>query len=142
MGDTGSARDFDFWVGDWDVYGPKGRQVGRNTVTPLFDGAAIAEHWRGTGGVEGRSLNAFVSSLDQWHQTWVDSSGDLLLLDGGLVDGAMVLSGTVLSAEGPAVHRITWIPEEDGVRQHWEASSDDGASWQTVFDGRYLPHQA
>jgi hypothetical protein len=142
MGDTGSARDFDFWVGDWDVYGPKGRQVGRNTVTALFEGAAIAEHWRGAGGVEGRSLNAYVASHDQWHQTWVDSSGDLLLLDGGLVDGAMVLSGTVMADEGAALHRISWIPDKDGVRQHWEATNDHGASWQTVFDGRYRPHEA
>ena len=88
MGHTGSARDFDFWVGDWDVYGPKGRQVGRNTVEFLFDGAAIAEHWRGAGGVEGRSLNAYEASRDRWHQTWVDSTGDLLMLDGGLVDGS------------------------------------------------------
>ena len=141
MRHTGSARDFDFWVGDWDVYGPKGRQVGRNTVALLFDGAAIAEHWRGVGGVEGRSLNAYEASRDQWHQTWVDSSGDLLMLDGGLVDASMVLTGTVMTDEGPAVQRITWTPEDDGVRQHWEASTDQGVSWQTVFDGRYRPHE-
>jgi hypothetical protein len=134
----GSARDFDFWVGEWDVFGPAGRQVGANSITPLFDGAALAEHWRGAGDVEGRSLNTYVASAGRWHQTWVDSTGDLLLLDGGLVGGSMVLEGTLPGADGSAEHqRITWTPEPDGVRQHWEASSDGGASWQTAFDGHY-----
>jgi hypothetical protein len=92
--DTGSPRDFDFWVGEWDVFGSQGRQVGSNSITLLFDGGAIAEHWRGDGGIEGHSLNAYDPKADRWHQTWVDSSGGLLLLDGGLVDGAMVLRGT------------------------------------------------
>jgi hypothetical protein len=141
MGDIGSARDFDFWVGDWDVFGPEGRQVGRNTIDLLFDGVAISEHWRGAGGVEGRSLNAYEASGNHWHQTWVDSTGDLLMLEGGLVEGAMVLLGTVMTDEGPALQRITWTPEDDGVRQQWESSTDHGVSWQTVFDGRYRPHE-
>jgi hypothetical protein len=138
MGQTGSARDFDFWVGEWDVFGPKGRQVGQNSITLLFDGAAIAEHWRGAGDVEGRSLNAYDAPTGRWHQTWVDSGGDLLLLDGGLQDGSMVLEGTA-PGEGDALERqrITWSRDQDDVRQHWETSRDDGATWQTAFDGHY-----
>ena len=59
MGGRGTARDFDFWIGEWDVFGPQGRQVGTNSITPLLDGAALAEHWRGAGGVEGHSINAY-----------------------------------------------------------------------------------
>jgi hypothetical protein len=142
MEHTGSARDFDFWVGEWDVFGPEGRQVGRNTITLLFGGAAVAEHWRGAREVEGRSLNAFDASRDRWHQTWVDSGGDLLMLDGGLVGDSMVLTGTVSGEEGPSLQRITWTPESAGVRQHWESSTDLGARWQTAFDGHYRPHPA
>jgi hypothetical protein len=138
--DTGSPRDFDFWVGEWDVFGPQGRQVGSNSITLLFDGGAIAEHWRGDGGIEGHSLNAYDPKADRWHQTWVDSSGGLLLLDGGLIDGAMVLRGTA-PGEGDALQhqRITWSVEDGGIRQHWE-SSDDDTTWQTAFDGHYRPH--
>ena len=40
---------------------------------------------------------------------------------------------------GAAINRITWPPRADGsVRQHWQTSSDDGASWTTVFDGLYF----
>jgi hypothetical protein len=140
MAETGSARDFDFWVGEWDVFGPKGKQVGRNSITLLFDGKAIAEHWHGNGEVEGKSLNAYDAVSGRWHQTWVDSSGGLLLLDGGLVGDAMVLEGSA-PGEGDVLERqrITWSTEDGGVRQHWESSRDEGATWQTAFDGHYRP---
>ena len=138
---TGPEHDFDFWVGEWDVFGPRGRQVGSSSITALFGTGAIAEHWRGAGGVEGRSLNAYDRNRGHWHQTWLDSAGGVLHLDGGLVGGAMVLEGLVAGegARAPQLQRITWTPEPDGVRQHWEASPDHGATWTTVFDGRYRP---
>ena len=40
MKERGTARDFDFWIGEWDVFGPQGRQVGTNSITRLFDGSA------------------------------------------------------------------------------------------------------
>jgi hypothetical protein len=138
---AGSARDFDFWVGEWDVFGPQGRQVGSNSITLLFDGGAIAEHWRGNGDVEGHSLNAYDAAAGRWHQTWVDSTGGLLLLDGGLVSGSMVLEGTAPGDGGVLERqRITWSREDTGVRQLWESSRDDGSTWQTAFDGHYRPH--
>ena len=74
--------------------GPDGTPYGRNSVTSPFGNGVLAERWRGSGGVEGRSLNVYDVTRASWHQTWVDSGGLLLLLDGGLVDGAMVLDGT------------------------------------------------
>jgi hypothetical protein len=128
-----ARRQFDFWLGEWQVHDPTGREVGHNRITALFDGCALREEWRGAGGVQGTSLNTYSAATGLWHQTWVDSSGDLLLLDGGLVEGAMVLEGT----SGNARQRITWSVEPDGtVRQLWETSTDGGA-WQTAFDGRY-----
>ena len=139
MDERGSSRDFDFWLGEWDVFGPQERQAGRNSITALYGGGAIAEHWHGAGDVEGHSLNAYDPATDRWHQTWVDSTGGLLLLDGRLVDGSMVLQGSAVAADGGASQRqrITWTPGPDGVRQHWETSDDDGSTWQTAFDGHY-----
>ena len=31
MDERGSSRDFDFWLGEWDVFGPQERQAGRNS---------------------------------------------------------------------------------------------------------------
>ncbi len=127
------AHAFDFWLGEWDVHDPEGRLVGRNSVTAPFDTGAVAEHWRGNGGVVGHSLSAWDTSRGCWHQTWVDSTGEILLLDGGVQDGAMVLEGI----DADARQRITWTQEGDGVRQLWETSKDDGTTWETAFDGRY-----
>jgi hypothetical protein len=127
-------RAFDFWLGDWEVRNPEGGVVGHNRISPLFDGRALREDWSGAGGVEGTSLNCYSAQNGRWHQTWVDSDGDLLLLDGGMRDGAMVMEGMV----GETHQRITWTPTRDGagLRQLWE-TSEDGVAWQTVFDGRY-----
>ena len=132
MGDD-HAHEFDFWIGEWDVYGPGGAHLGVNSITPLFGTGALAEHWRSDSGIEGHSLNCFDQERHCWHQTWIDSTGGILLLDGGVHDGAMVLEGI----DADARQRITWTRDGDGVRQLWETSKDDGETWETAFDGRY-----
>jgi hypothetical protein len=130
-----ARHQFDFWLGEWEVRDPSGQVVGHNRITSLFDGCGLREEWHGVSGVRGTSLNTYSAASGRWHQTWVDSNGDLLLLDGGLVDGAMVLEGLT----GEVHHRITWSrAEDDGdqVRQLWETSLD-GSSWDIAFDGRY-----
>jgi len=132
------AHAFDFWLGEWEVHDQDGAHVGRSSITPLFGTGAVAEHWRGDGGVEGRSLSSWDPERGCWHQTWLDSSGGILLLDGGVEDGAMVLVGI----DADARQRITWSVDGPGVRQLWETTRDDGASWSVAFDGRYTPAQA
>jgi hypothetical protein len=137
---AGHADDFAFWVGDWDVVGPDGEQVGTNRITALFHGLVLSERWVGSSGVEGVSLSSWDADRAAWHQTWMDSGGSTLLLDGGLRDGAMVLAGDTPADASGAVqrNRITWTPSGDvEVRQHWEVSTDGGTSWSTAFDGRY-----
>jgi hypothetical protein len=126
---------FDFWIGAWEVRGPAGRLAGHNEITALFDGCALREEWTGVSGHRGTSLNTIHPDTGRWHQTWVDAEGQLLLLDGGLVDGAMVMEGE----SGGLRHRISWSVtdgDDDQLRQHWETSAD-GETWETVFDGRY-----
>lgn len=133
---------FDFWIGRWDVHDADGFLIGRNRITRLFDGCALREEWRGLSGLRGTSLNVYVPSREVWHQTWVDSAGNLLQLEGGLRDGAMVLEGITADADVPGRivrHRASWsIVEGDPgrVRQHWQISTDE-AAWETAFDGRY-----
>lgn len=132
-------RQFDFWVGHWDVTSG-GEPAGKNHIEQVNNSCALAEHWTSaTPGFSGSSLNIFDRLSGQWHQTWVDSSGLLLQLDGGLVDGKMILSGELPGSDGGSVtHRITWTPNGDGsVRQHWETSTD-GEEWNTAFDGLYV----
>jgi hypothetical protein len=138
---TDPHRQFDFWLGEWEVRDPDGTLVGRNRIQPVLAGRAIAEHWEGTSGLHGASYSMFAARRGAWHQTWVDSAGMLLLLDGGLRDGAMVLEGTTPSDDGGELHhRIAWSVvdgDPDRLRQLWEISRDGGATWEVAFDGRY-----
>jgi hypothetical protein len=72
----------------------------------------------------------------------MDSTGSTLLLDGGLVDGSMVLEGLAPDDQDPSRqqrHRITWTPRDGDVRQLWQVSDDNGSSWSVAFDGHYRP---
>lgn len=132
-------HQFDFWVGDWTVVrSDNGKYAGQNRIDSVLGGCALHESWTGVGGVKGHSYNAYDAARGVWHQTWVDSAGDLLVLEGRFVDGKMVLEGEQKGADGKALrNRITWTPLPGGkVRQHWETSSD-GKSWSTSFDGIY-----
>ena len=132
-------RQFDFWIGDWEVRRPDGRVVGHNRIERALNGCTLIENWTSTGQNRGTSLNFYDSSSRQWHQTWIDNSGSPLYLNGNLRDGKMVLEAEGKNAQGQTVrHRVTWTPlDGGGVRQHWESSSDDAKTWTTVFDGRY-----
>jgi len=136
--DPAEYRQFDFWLGTWQVQTPDGKVAGTNRITREYDGCVIHERYTGAKTYRGESLNSYDPARKVWHQTWVDNQGLLLLLEGGLRDKSMVLEGESIGASGkPSQQRITWTPNADGsVRQHWEASDDSG-KWTTVFDGKY-----
>jgi hypothetical protein len=136
--DSREQRQFDFWLGEWNVHTPDGKLAGVNRITLEYDGCVLHEHYSNNRGFSGESLNVYDAARKVWHQTWVDNSGLLLLIEGGFRDGNMVLEGQVIDAAGLAVrHRITWSPNADGsVRQHWE-STDATGKWTTLFDGKY-----
>jgi hypothetical protein len=136
---TPEFRQFDFWLGDWTVTDPKGNAAGTNLITLEQGGCVVHEHWTGSKGGTGESFNLYDRAAKRWHQTWVDNGGTLLLLNGGLAEGRMVLTGTSAGPKGETVtNRITWEKLADGrVRQTWTVSSDGGATWATSFDGYY-----
>jgi hypothetical protein len=132
------SRQFDFWVGDWDVTDAKGKVAGRNRIVALQDGCVLQENWLGAAGFSGTSLNTYDAERRKWHQTWVDNNGGVLMLDGEFADGRMVLRGESLDDGKKVVQRISWQRLPDGrVRQFWESSKDNGATWTVAFDGYY-----
>lgn len=146
--DSAEHRQFDFWIGSWRVESPEGKLLGTNRITRRLNDCVLHEHWEGAGGMVGESFNVWSRAKKRWHQTWIDSTGVLLLLDGGIEDGSMRLSGESQRRDGTEVmNRITWTPLEQErcrgcVRQLWEQSSDGGKSWSAVFEGIYRPAPA
>ncbi|HSM11444.1 MAG TPA: hypothetical protein VK827_07740, partial [Lysobacter sp.] len=124
--------------GEWRVQTPEGKLAGINRIEREHDGCVLHERYATGRGYSGESLNIYDAARDRWHQTWVDSSGMLLLLEGGIRDGSMVMEGQTGAAGDITRHRITWTPNADdgSVRQLWE-SADTTDTWKTTFDGTY-----
>ena len=134
---TPQHRQFDFWIGEWDVT-QNGKTAGQNSIRSILNGCALSEEWSGTGGFKGSSLNFYDDETKRWHQTWIDSQGQSLMLEGSFSGGAMVLQSIDRSAGGPR-HRITWTLLDDrSVRQLWQTQEESNAEWKTAFDGRYM----
>jgi len=135
-----NSGQFDFWIGSWEVHAG-GKPVGRNTITVILDGCTLLEEYHALdSNYAGRSFNYFDPSDQLWHQVWVDNSGVRLHLEGGWTGSGMQLEGERAVEGLPLRDRITWTANPDGtVRQLWEQSKDEGATWQAVFDGLYVP---
>jgi hypothetical protein len=133
-------RQFDFWIGSWEVKNPKGGIEGYNKIESIQEGCSIQEHWDNKPET-GTSLNVYDAGAHKWHQTWIDNSGGLLLLNGEFSGGKMTLSGSQISRKDPTktiLNRITWTPiDANHVRQFWEVSRDGGKTWVSNFDGMY-----
>ena len=136
----GRHAEFDFWVGEWDVFQPDGRQAGTNAIEKAERGCLLVERWAGAGGSTGTSVNFYDPGRARWRQLWVSPSGGIIEIEGGLRDGSMVLEGELVERDGSRQpFRGTWTPNEDGsVRQHFEISEDGGRTWATWFEGRYV----
>lgn len=127
---TPEYRQFDYWLGEWDVFNADGTRIGENRITQEQGGCVLHEHWMDQRGGTGESFNIYDGA----------ATGNLLLLDGGIdANGNMVLSGEQRRSDGNVLHnRISWLKQEDGsVQQLWEQSTDGGKTWQTGFLGIY-----
>ena len=140
---TPQHRQFDFWIGEWQVTDTRGQHAGTNRVESILGGCALAESWEGVNGSRGRSLNAYDPGDNKWHQTWIGNDGTVLVISGGIVNGEMVMEGERRLPDGtPTLERIAWTPDKDGtIRQLWQSSRDRGMRWVTVFEGTYRKRQ-
>ena len=56
---TAQHGQFDFWVGQWDVYRADTNQlVAHSLIEKLYNGCAVRENWMPLGGTGGGSLNS------------------------------------------------------------------------------------
>jgi hypothetical protein len=137
-------KQFDFWVGSWNVEDAKGNAVGKNVIERLERGCVLMENWTGLRGGTGKSINFYDATTHRWRQTWVSSAGNVNEYQGEFKDGAMRFEGR-LSGRGNnggnkagALLRLTFFPlGPDKVRQFSESSTDGGKTWQVNYDFIY-----
>ena len=128
------ARQFDFWIGRWDVFA-KARpdtKVADSLIEAVYGGCGVRENWRPAGGgATGGSLSTFVPARNSWRQFWIDANGSAVDFTGGWTGSTMVLTGAWPQPGHPTqITRMTYAPLADGaVQQALDTSDDDGRTW-------------
>lgn len=134
-------RQFDFWLGEWDVYALNGKQAGKSKISLILDSCIILEEWTGGSGFTGKSFNMWNAATRQWQQTWVDNSGGTTeFLRGKGEPGKITLfADNVKDRDGKTfLRKLTFYKlSDDKVRQFGERSDDGGNKWITEYDLEY-----
>ena len=131
-------RQFDFWIGEWAPQNVQGVTVGTSSIQLILKDCIIFENWN-TPVLSGKSFNLYDVKDGKWHQTWVDASGAMVHYVGGLEGDKMVLTSETVTNGKKSIGKMTFSKLPDGnVRQHGETSSDEGKTWTTTFDFKYV----
>ncbi|GAB5456401.1 MAG: hypothetical protein Hens2KO_26300 [Henriciella sp.] len=133
-------KQFDFWLGTWEVTTPDGAVAGTNKITSEESGCLILETWRSATGGSGQSYNYYNPATEKWRQVWV-SAGFIIDYEGGLTaSGSMKLAGkiTYTASSFEADFTGEWALNDDGtVTQHFEQYDAENDEWTTWFTGIY-----
>jgi hypothetical protein len=136
-------KDFDFWLGEWEVSDRTTDQIaGTNTISSIEGSCALEERWTSKSGSTGMSINYYNPISGQWRQIWVAAGAYSIDVVGGLNDeGSMVLEGTIFYYRRGISQpfRGTWTPNPDGsVRQYFQQADPESGEWSVWFDGLYV----
>lgn len=137
-------HQLDFWLGDWDAFDIDGPSTAsaRLRVNRILDGCVLHEQYEDTNGHKGESFSLYDASRHVWHQSWVTNRGQLLVIEGHLESGALILSGADRTEKGQErLVRGTWKPVREGVRETAITSIDGGKTWQPWFDILFKLHK-
>jgi hypothetical protein len=141
--DNEGFGDWDFWVGEWNVYSNDEARtlLGSNSITKHYANCLIKETWTSAGGGGGFSVNYYNPVRSQWRQVWV-SNGYSIDYNGGLNQaGQMVLEGEIDSyqSDTSTKFRGIWTAEDNGdVIQRFDTLDADSGEWALWFEGRYV----
>src|SRR5947209_9963423 len=135
------AREFDFWIGEWDVYATGTKtSVGHSLVQMISGGCALLENWEG-GNSSGKSINFIDPNTNKWKQSWSGSyaNGNQEFVNGEYKDSAMRFEFATKDAQGKKlIGRFFFYNQGvNQVRQFNETSTDNGKTWNTNYDFTY-----
>lgn len=148
---TPEAREFDFWLGDWDLAGRMRVRPGvdewretrsTNSIRSIMNGCVTLERFenRTPGAWAGMSVSSWNPHTRQWQQTWVDDQGGYITLAGAFADGRMILitPARALPSGDTAVNRMVFHDiTGDRLQWDWEVSRDGGRNWEGMWTITY-----
>lgn len=146
--DTPESRQFDFWVGQWNLFwpaeqtgGPVGATAsGSNRVEKLFGHCAVEENFAtDDGSFVGRSLSVYNHQDGKWQQTWVDNMGSYLLVTGKFDGTRMELRTEKTERDDETVLNRMIFRDifHDSLLWEWQGSRDGGVTWNNLWTITY-----
>lgn len=134
-------RQFDFWIGEWDVQTPNGQTFARSSIQLIIDQCVIFENYEHASlGYAGKSFSAYNAVSKQWTQRWIDNTGAINDYVAEFVNGEMRFHREGTSPTGvKTLNKMTFFNlGPDKVRQLLEVSTDGGKTWTAGYDGIYV----
>lgn len=139
------AGEFDFWVGEWDVFATGTNfAVGRSSIQKASGDCMILENWTAIGQVphNGKSMNYVNPETGKWEQLWIGSNGGgnhvTRFYNGEYRDSVMRFDFESRTPQGKQLGRFSFFNQgPDQVRQLSETSADGGKTWTTNYDFTY-----
>ncbi|MFI5163232.1 MAG: hypothetical protein ACHQHN_18275 [Sphingobacteriales bacterium] len=140
--DEPRTHDFDFWIGEWDVY-PTGadKLAGHSVVQSISGGCGLLENWTDMQGGSGKSVNYYNLAEHQWQQDWIGSGGGAQrYLNGVYKDGAMQFTYEFADKQGnkKTGNFKFYNIDKNTVRQYQDVNNDDGKTVTVSYDLTYV----
>ena len=152
-----AAREFDFWIGDWEIRQSILRQDGtwlelpaQTSVRSALDGCAVIERWEGQvmffwegmtkpDTLSGLSVRAYDPTTATWHIHWMDTRAPRFghPYVGRFTRGRGEFFREWQAPEGNRLGRVTFQDiTANSVNWALAVSRDAGRSWQTIWTMR------
>ena len=108
-----------------------------------LDKCLVVESWVGGKAHTGENMFAYSSDDKSWHGMFADNEGRVHIFEGKVAQGSAEFTGPSRGPNGEAVlNRIKIMRLSDNsVKQTWEKSKDNGATWSMEFQGDYARKQ-
>ena len=133
-------RQLDYWLGTWTVSAPGSADTSTARVSLSLDHCLFTENWDNGKGHAGQDMFAYSPDDNSWHGMFADNEGRVHLFDRGKVAaGTAEFEGPSRGPQGEAVlNRVKLVRvSPNKLQQTWEKSTDNGATWNTIFRGEY-----
>ncbi len=114
-----------FWVGNWKVSDPGGREIGTSKIELGLDGCQLTETWLSGAQYRGSNVHAYSGEDRRWHQLNVDNRGHVHAFAGAPKGRGLEYSGTSRNEAGQAVLHCMEIVLRRPLYPHRECRASD-----------------
>ncbi len=131
----GDYEQLNFWVGTWRAEWDGG--MGTNTIVKSHNDCIVNENFQSPT-LNGISISMYDSITNQWRQTWMDDQGGFYDFY-GKKDGDDYIFHTLPTKDQPLIYQRMLFTniEKNHFNWLWQKTSDNGKSWEEIWQINY-----